>query len=542
MELSNTACSSGISVDDHGYEEFLSIQQKHFENVVKEYGGVLFTTELHNEPDVLFNIFLSKLPVELRQYYNCNCCRSYFKKFGGLVVITKEGHTIPAVWTTKGIPGVFVLSVVNVVNAVVNSKVTGVFLSGQQIWGTPVTGTWTHFYVAPYRSLVYRSVLKNAGQAIAEKREDYNTLCRSLSEYSYNTIEKAIQLLKSDTLYRSEKVLGPARWLEHLADLRNTFHGRVRDNVTWLAVATAPPGFCHPKSSMIGTLLDDLESGLDFSEVQAKFKDKMNPLLYQRPQVNPTVGNVEKAEEIVEKLGIADSLHRRFACLEDLKTLWVPRKNNTSTKSGVFSDVATKNSRNNNCSSSNIQTSNVTITWEKFRRTVLPEAETIEFYTKYGLDDYAAYVTAVHSDAPPILQWDSLENRNPVSCYVYHNGSYCTQWGLATDTYVPVTAVTLRPHMWFGEDKFNHQISGVLFVLEGAKDRNCTELALFPEILKSELREIRSTIEAFSKTRKIEGVYNASACGIMITNRCKGKTFRVVSKGVVTCYCIDRWD
>lgn len=53
---------------------------------------------------------------------------------------------------------------------------------------------------------------------------------------------------------------------------------------------------------MIGTLLDDIASGMSFDSVSRRFAEKMHPLQYQRPQAAPSAGNIAQAEKIVEKL------------------------------------------------------------------------------------------------------------------------------------------------------------------------------------------------------------------------------------------------
>ena len=65
----------------------------------------------------------------------------------------------------------------------------------------------------------------------------------------------------------------------------------------------------------------------------------------------------------------------------------------------------------------------VTITWEKFRRTVLGSARKIEFYVPGKEECYTAILTAEDQEAPPIILWDTEENRNPFSWYVYSGGS-----------------------------------------------------------------------------------------------------------------------
>jgi hypothetical protein len=183
----------------------------------------------------------------------------------------------------------------------------------------------------------------------------------------------------------------------------------------------------------------------------------------------------------------------------------------------------------------------VRITWDKFQRTVLPDAVSIEFFVpRTGV--FTALVTAVHADAPPILQWDIPEARNPVSWYLYRGGSSAESFNLTAGVFVKVNAVTLQPNMWSG-DKFTHQGEAAIFILDGCRDLNNRSSALFPEILKAAYHGIRSTIEAHSKAKPIQGIEQATACGIRLQ---KGAStdlrFRVTAKGLRTVFIIDRWD
>jgi hypothetical protein len=321
--------------------------------------------------------------------------------------------------------------------------------------------------------------------------------------------------------------------------LGKTKHEERQNNMLWRFIANAPEDFCHPRSSMIGTLLDDLESDMDFSQAERRFADKMHPLKYQRPQALPSQGNIEQAEKIVEKLGIARSLERRFARLDEIESIWEPKNiGKKESEGGIFSHLETKEKPEQET----IVTSEKTITWEKFSKNVLPEAEKIELYIGHGGNSYAALVTATHEDAPPILQWDKEELRNPVSHYLYSGGSAGHIWGLQTGEYCVVNAVCFEPSMW-NEGKYSHQGKGVMFILEGAKDTRNSSLALFPETLKSELRAIRSTIESFSSKGKISGEESASACGLLLqSNGNWNAKFVVTSSGIKSKYKLDRWD
>src|SRR6185437_11657230 len=87
-----------------------------------------------------------------------------------------------------------------------------------------------------------------------------------------------------------------------------------------------------------GTLLEDIAAGMSFEAVKARFAAKMRPDVYQRPQAAPAAGNIRRAEQIVEALGIAASLPRRYARVDELrdKALWLPRPKTAAPAGGVF--------------------------------------------------------------------------------------------------------------------------------------------------------------------------------------------------------------
>jgi hypothetical protein len=181
------------------------------------------------------------------------------------------------------------------------------------------------------------------------------------------------------------------------------------------------------------------------------------------------------------------------------------------------------------------------ITWVKFQRDVLPHATKIEFMTPSFIANYAALLTAEDLDAPPILQWDHVDKRNPISWYLYHNGSSAEQWSLRRGDYCSVTAISLQPN----PDYVDHQGAGVFFVLEGAKDTRYkgAGLGLFPEMLKSELYEVRATIEAYSKAGTLSGYEETNACGLLLQKSSVWNAqFRVRTGDNSAIYRLDRWE
>lgn len=501
-----------------------SIKQ-HFNVIAKDSEGQLFVVD----PGVdLYDLYLDNLPPHLRQEHTCSCCRTFIHRFGALVVIGETGRTYSAVWPDEtDVDEPYAASIKAMRRAVEAGQVKSVFLCSEPLLGTPEAGGFDHFAVRNPK--VYESRLLTAGQAMAEKREHFGTLSRGVAEFGVDTVNQALTLLEADTLYRSDKVLAPARFLKGVHDALAGAKGKdAKRNVIWRAVAAGSAGFCTPRSSMIGTLLEDIAAGLDFGDVSRKFKAKMHPLLYQRPQTDASSGNIAQAEAIFEKLGLAPSLRRRFARLDEIPTIWKPAVETPqeATKGGVFANLKARDT----VSAEPMTTPAVNVSWAKFVRSVLPGALAIDVKLAHNTS-YGALVTAVDPEAPLLFQWD-----NPVSWYLYHGGSSPSRWGL-TGQWGKVTGITLQPNQWGNDDPS----PGAMLIIEGAVDRDVNSLALFPETLRSELHQVRRTIEQFSRTSKIEGADEASACGLIL-GKSNADVIRVRTAIGTSFYRIDRWE
>lgn len=531
--MQTIAADNGNCSDDV-YDAFLERFAKRFSENVSA-GKPLFTTDAED----LFAVYLGAFAEHDRQYYNCSACRAFINRFGGIVTIDTDGTTQTPMWFEEDAPEFYRAPIQALAKAVRRAKVNGVFLCSESVLGTPKTGTWTHLSVS--QPSLYKSRLLTAGQAMAEKREDYGIVNRALAEFKLEQIEQALTLLGTDALYRAEKVVGPVRWLRDLHVARDGVHGSRKGNVVWLAVATAPPGFCHPRSSMAGTLLEDIAAGMSFDDVSRRFAAKMHPLLYQRPLAAPSAGNIAQGEKVIEAMGAQRSLLRRFARLEEIDAIWKPKEATPQkpSGSGVFGHLKAKG----DTAPFGMDVPAQTMTWDKFQRTVLPTASMIEVYSP-ARGNYGATLTAVDMEAPPILQWDTPEKRNPFSWYVWHGGATAEQFSLAPRAWHKLSAISFKPSMW-REANLSHQSKGVMFIIADARETRQSGAALFPEILKAEFHAVRATIEAYSRSAELEGMADGTACGLLADSSNKAWSdivLRVTTNGRPVQYKLDRWD
>jgi hypothetical protein len=125
---------------------------------------------------------------------------------------------------------------------------------------------------------------------------------------------------------------------------------------------------------------------------------------------------------------------------------------------------------------------------------------------------------------------------------MYSGGSTASQWNLPSSCYIEVAGITLQPNMW--QPGYEHIGEGVIFILKGCKDSMNKSPGLFSEVMRGELREVRATIEAYSKAHKLEGYDEASACGLCLQsgNNDWSCSLRVTTDVGVAIYNLDRWD
>ncbi len=178
------------------------------------------------------------------------------------------------------------------------------------------------------------------------------------------------------------------------------------------------------------------------------------------------------------------------------------------------------------------------MTWRAFKERVLPSAIKIEYFMPDGYFPIYTLTAAVDNEAPLIFQWP-----NHYGWYVWQEGSLAQHVQLRPNTWVEVEAVIAKPCHWGGNVANFPQLA--LFALKGAREQRNAGSAIFPEMLKSELHEVRSTIEAHSEKTNIEYVspqlHTVSGPGAQPGMKSELQ-IKVTSQLGVTQLVIDRWE
>lgn len=235
------------------------------DNFIENYQDApLFTT---NQGPALWDAYIDHFPPGKRDYYRCSHCRRFIERYGSLVTINDRGALIPVMWDILRAPSRYRDSVVAMSDILRGNgtwgdyphvQVTGVFVSSKKEWGTLCTDNWVHYHVLPPSCHVFDgNGGMTANQMSALYRENYQLLQGCLDKYyrkpDYPLIAQEVLLAQ-----KGGSTWAPMEWLHDLTKRMDSVTEYRRDNIVWLAAATAPLSYCHMSTGAVGKYLDNL--------------------------------------------------------------------------------------------------------------------------------------------------------------------------------------------------------------------------------------------------------------------------------------------
>lgn len=384
-------------------------------------GMKLFRTNLSG--DELWETYIEAFPAEHnklfreRREYDCNCCRSFIKRVGGVVAIDKNlnRHTI---WDVT-VPGYF-QQVADKLSALVkadklsalakNVEIDTQFLINERFAGsnpTPDNITpaliWKHFNVSiPNQFFAEASEI---GPKTSNMRTDFSVAYRGVSEFSLDSAETALELALT-TLYRGE---------EHVSKIKNFINLKKKFDklsgqkaVDFIRYKAAESGSAiRFRSTVIGTLVEDIENGVDLEVAVRKFEEKVAPSNYQRTSAVVTKSMVEKARKTIEEKGYGDSIERRHATVSDIPSDALLFTSTPDKAFDVFDEIAQESNarvKSGDKTLKNVQE----ISASEFVEKVLPSAKGVEvLLPKSAKKNFFSLTAPAVENCKPITKWSN---------------------------------------------------------------------------------------------------------------------------------------
>lgn len=467
--------------------------------------------------DELYELYLNSFEDEqVRQDHKCRCCKDFFRRFGTLIQLTKDGQSHALLFQdSEEVPELYRpfvrAAAAKLTNARIDTVLTAQRKKSTVEIGEAHKGGFEHFHFELNGLAVRAEVIHDTYQAGAHIREDVRLLTESFGTWTLPTLNRAKQLFAHD------ERLARTQWRDVVPDFmdvrefyKELKNHNIRYNYTVVSAVSSRKAVARIGQTVVGEFLSKLQGISDEKVAIQHFLSMTNSADYMRPVAAPAAATVARAEAIFAELELAPSLERRAMRRDELTTfIWQPTVVETAKPAaGVFGHVVTDKgtSSEKTATAEPIQGGKVSVA-KLADLLASGKVLGLEVMVPGGMSGaFSSLTTAVNPDARPILRWDDDEQRNPACGYHYVQPVHPSTWGLHPYNWEKVYAVVPDCKL-FGKTLDAAALRDLHFVLENGYDHHPkVSLPLFPETLRAELHEVRSVIEAYARTGKLQDV------------------------------------
>lgn len=240
---------------------------------------------------------------------DCNCCRHFIEKFGGLVAIAKDDKLI-SLWDFKSKTD-YEKARREMQNLCNQSELHSILQVDSQVAGTK--SNFSEFKNTTFNHLHIPDLKCKLNQNSNDFLQRVETLKRGLEEITIDSLELTLDLALDDNLYRADPTL-----IDGFLSVKKGYD-KTKDKKTFLfKTVYEQKNLSFFRNSLIGTLLLDLSNGENWEQAIGKYENKASGENYKRKK--PLVSNKQKERCLkkLKELDLLDSLDRRFANLSDI--------------------------------------------------------------------------------------------------------------------------------------------------------------------------------------------------------------------------------
>lgn len=386
------------------FANFKRVMQQRIAFMLANGQGKLYTTNVNKE--LLWETYLNSFPADTRQEYNCNCCKSFIRHYGGLVVLIN--NNMKTMWNFP-CDAPFSAVVGKLDELVSGAVITDLFFTKEQHMGTDINYEltpersipWQHMYFLLPKSLVSRGA-DSVETLMGKARDNRNVFKRSLEEITLDAIDTVLELIAQNTLYRGVEYQGMLQTFRVLKVRFDSMPAQERENYCWVEAPQLGGSVAKIRNTAIGTLLIDITEGKDLDIAVSAFERIMAPANYKRPVAIISKKMIEEAEKTIESLGYANSLGRRFATVDDLTVnnlLFVNR--DTKQAMGLLADLKETVAIN---PKSLAKVEEITI--GDFISKILPKSTNIEvLFENRHISNLVSLIAPKEAKAPTMFKW-----------------------------------------------------------------------------------------------------------------------------------------
>jgi len=371
------------------------------------------------DKDLFWNKYLESFPEGMnpmfrkRREFDCNCCRSFIKRFGNVVAI--DGDKVTTIWDFETGETTFQPVINELSKFVKKFLIESVFVTSDLKFGTLKSTeqkddgkviAWNHFYYE------LPSKFKNGTKETNDSlKGHYNSVRdvfkRSLEEISYESLLTVSELIGQNSLYKGEEfkpVIDKFKIVHHKYGKLTT--KLQKELFLWSESSTLHDSISKIKNTVIGTLLIDLTEGVDVDKAVGSYESKTAPTNYKRPKAIFTARMIEDAKKTLEAEGLVDSLGRRYATIDDINVNNILYRNRNVVKklsgdplSELASTVGVNTKKFDRVEE---------IAIDKFVKDVLPKATNLEVMVENkNSANLVSLITSQNAECTTLFKWNN---------------------------------------------------------------------------------------------------------------------------------------
>jgi len=372
------------------------------------------------DKDVLWNLYLDSFPAgtngiyKERREHDCQHCKQFVRQFGNVVAINNDS-TVRSIWDFETDDETYKTVFTALKNFIASKVVSDIFSTtlkeigvdfnmGQDKKDGTVT-KWQHFFTKIPKA--FQNASKESNESLmAAQRDMKNVLKRSLETISDDALSTVIELIKQDSIYKGVEWLNTLQKLVLVKKEFNKLPTKLRDNYCWIASKKHGPVLSKIRNHSIGVLLIDISEGtIPLDDAVKKYEAIVAPTNYKRPKPIFTKKMLQDAKDEVERLGLTNSLRRRFATIDDItvnNVLFADRDSSKRMKNEDIFDELSKDIKINSKSFDRATEIHI----DKFISDVLPTATKVELLLENRhRSNIVSLIAPVHSDSKTLFKW-----------------------------------------------------------------------------------------------------------------------------------------
>jgi len=316
------------------FTDFKKLLQERLDFLIEK-SNVLYQVDV--DKDVIWGLYLDSFPegtndiFRERREHDCSSCRNFIKNYGTLVGIV-DGKKM-SIWDVNSKEIGYATVAMTLNSKIMSLPITNVFYSNERKLGTDYNNelidgkvkAWNHFYYELPKRLVNSDRGVSVESLQGSVRQTKDVIQRSLEEITTNSINTVLELIGNKLLYKGEEYEAVVKKFKTFKIKYDSLTSdEIKNNFCWV-LATSEGRYLAIRNSAIGTLLTNISENVDIEVSVKKYEKVVAPENYKRPKAIYTEVMVDQATTKLEKMGLIDSLGRRYAHLEDISinnVLW----------------------------------------------------------------------------------------------------------------------------------------------------------------------------------------------------------------------------